>query len=48
MGFARVHFIPYIQDLGFTYVLNASANFTMALLGIVGALLAGPISDGLS
>src|SRR4249919_2110177 len=38
MGFVRVHFIP-------SYVMNASANFTMALLGIVGALLAGLISD---
>ena len=47
MGFVRVHFIPYIQELGFSYVMNASANFTMALLGIVGALLAGTISDRL-
>ena len=44
MGFVRVHFIPYVQELGFSHVVNASANFTMALLGIVGALLAGTVS----
>jgi MFS family permease len=47
MGFVRVHFIPYVQELGFSYLMNASANFTMALLGIIGALLAGGISDRL-
>ena len=45
MGFVRVHFIPYIQELGFSHLMNASTNFSMALLGIVGALLAGGISD---
>src|SRR5712691_3571974 len=45
MGFVRVHFIPYVRELGFSHLMNASANFTMALLGIVGALLAGSISD---
>jgi MFS family permease len=47
MGFVRVHFIPYVQELGFSHVMNAGANFVMALLGIVGALLAGGISDRL-
>jgi MFS family permease len=47
MGFVRVHFIPYVQELGFSHLMNASANFAMALLGIVGALLAGGISDRL-
>ena len=47
MGFVRVHFIPYIQELGFSHLMNASTNFSMALLGIVGALLAGGISDRL-
>jgi MFS family permease len=47
MGFVRVHFIPYVQELGFSHLMNASANFIMALLGIVGALLAGGISDRL-
>ena len=47
MGFVRVHFIPYVRELGFSHLMNASANFTMALLGIVGALLAGGISDRL-
>jgi len=45
MGFVRVHLIPYVHELGFSHLMNASANFTMALLGIVGALLAGLISD---
>src|SRR6266511_5790377 len=47
MGFVRVHFIPYVQELGFSHLMNASANFSMALLGIIGALLAGGISDRL-
>jgi len=47
MGFVRVHFIPYIREHRFSYVMNASANFTMAFLGIVGALLAGAIFDSL-
>jgi MFS family permease len=47
MGFVRVHFIPYVQELGFSHLMNASANFSMALLGIAGALLAGAISDRL-
>jgi MFS family permease len=47
MGFVRVHFIPYVRELGFSYLMNASANFFMALLGIIGALLAGGISDRL-
>ncbi len=47
MGFVRVHFIPYVRDLGFSHLMNASANFSMALLGIIGALLAGGISDRL-
>ena len=47
MGFVRVHFIPYVRELGFSYLMNASANFTLALLGIIGALLAGGISDRL-
>ena len=47
MGFVRVHFIPYVRDLGFSHLANASANFSMALLGIIGALLAGGISDRL-
>jgi MFS family permease len=47
MGFVRVHFIPYVSELGFSHLLNASANFAMALLGIIGALLAGGISDRL-
>ena len=47
MGFVRVHFIPYVRELGFSHLMNASANFSMAFLGIVGALLAGGISDRL-
>ena len=47
MGFVRVHFIPYVRELGFSHLMNASANFTLALLGIIGALLAGGISDRL-
>jgi hypothetical protein len=45
MGFVRVHFIPCVQELGFPNLLDASANFTMALLGVIGGLLAGGISD---
>ena len=33
MGFVRVHLIPYVHELGFSHVMNASANFTMALPG---------------
>jgi MFS family permease len=47
MGFVRVHFIPYVRELGFSHLMNASANFSMAFLGIIGALLAGSLSDRL-
>jgi MFS family permease len=45
MGFVRVHLIPYVRDRGFSHLINASADFAMAFLGIAGALLAGGLSD---
>lgn len=45
MGFVHVHLIPYVHDLGFTYLSNAGAQFILALVSIVGALLTGRLSD---
>jgi hypothetical protein len=30
MGFVRVHFIPYVRELGFSHMMNASANFSVS------------------
>jgi hypothetical protein len=30
MGFVRVHFIPYVRELGFSHLMNASANFSVS------------------
>ena len=45
MGFVHVHLIPYVHDVGFTHMSNAGAQFILALVSIVGALLTGRISD---
>ena len=45
MGFVHVHLIAHVQDMGFTHFTNASAQFILALVSIMGALLAGKISD---
>jgi MFS family permease len=41
----QVHLIPYVHDIGFQHVTNASAQFVLALVSIVGAVYAGRISD---
>jgi MFS family permease len=45
MGFVHVHLIPYVHDVGFTYLTNAGAQFILALVSIAGALLTGRVSD---
>lgn len=45
MGFVQVHLIPHVHDLGFAQFTNASAQFMLALVSILGALLAGSMSD---
>lgn len=45
MGFVHVHLIPYVNDIGFTHLTNAGAQFILALVSIVAALLTGRVSD---
>jgi MFS family permease len=45
MGFVQVHLIPHVRDLGFTHLTNAGAQSVLALTSIIGALLAGAVSD---
>ena len=41
MGFVHVHLIAHVQDMGFTHFTNASAQFILDMVRIMGALLAG-------
>lgn len=45
MGFVHVHLIPYVHDVGFTHMTNASAQFLLALVSIAAALMTGRVSD---
>ncbi len=45
MGFVHVHLIPYVHDVGFTHLTNASAQFILALVSIAAALMTGRLSD---
>ncbi len=45
MGFVHVHLIPHVHDAGFASFTNATAQFVLALVSIIGALLTGRVSD---